>query len=129
MSRSELVDVVKDVNESFDHFKKSADQRQAELLDRIEQLESERDRPKGTWSGGGGKYGRDQREQGRRGEHPPWVIDRQAPERHEHAVDQHRLEPPAPRSGAMVAAAKTAAPIRARGSELDGPQPVRWPTH
>ena len=48
MSNSPIIEAVADIGSAFEHFKKSQDQRLVEMQDRIEQIESVKDRPKGT---------------------------------------------------------------------------------
>ena len=45
---SPVLEAISDISSGFEHFKKSQDQRLVEMQDRLEQLESGRDRPKGT---------------------------------------------------------------------------------
>lgn len=48
MSTSPIVEAVNDIGSAFESFKKSQDQRLVEMQDRLERIESDRDRPKGT---------------------------------------------------------------------------------
>lgn len=60
MANKELLDAVNSVVDSFDSFKAQADKKQAELLDRIEILESVKDAPRKTAANDDNYYGRDQ---------------------------------------------------------------------